>query len=224
MAIILTIDTAGEQAGICLSLGDHHIQSVNPQQRDHAAWLQPAIRELFEASSTELSSLDAVAVTAGPGSYTGLRVALSSAKGLCYALGKPLITMSSLLVMAKTAVKQLEKPMLLCPMIDARRMEVFTALFDENGQQLQEAFALVLEPDSFDKWLYEKPVCFFGNGAEKYKNMLKNVNAYFENIHTDIITTAQLAAEMYAKQAFSDLAYTEPNYVKAFYSPQKAKS
>ena len=224
MACILTIDTSGDEAGICLAQDDLFTETVNPKQQDHAAWLQPAIRQLLQAADRTTESLDAIAVVAGPGSYTGLRVGMASAKGLCYVLDKPLILMGSLEIMARAAMKQTATSRLLCPMIDARRMEVYTAVYDGAAKELEPPHALVLEPGSFDKWLESNDLLFFGNGSGKYKSLLKCDQAVFENIHSSIRDAASLAAEMYHRQAFADLAYAEPFYVKAFYTPVKAKT
>src|SRR5579872_6938935 len=124
MALILNIDTATEEAGISLAAdGEVMAMAVNPQQRDHAAWLHSAVEKMMHDAGTRITDLQAVAVTAGPGSYTGLRVGMAAAKGFCYALNIPLITENTLKVMAMAARDQTVSEGLLCPMIDARRME-----------------------------------------------------------------------------------------------------
>src|SRR6266513_982784 len=131
MSLLLNIDTAIETASICLSKDGNVLHlSINENQKDHAAWLTVAIQEMMQNSGYQLNQLNAIAVTIGPGSYTGLRVGLSTAKGLCYVLKIPLLTIGTLEMMA-FAAKQ--NPVdLLCPMIDARRMEVFTAVYDKD--------------------------------------------------------------------------------------------
>ncbi|MEP7258055.1 MAG: tRNA (adenosine(37)-N6)-threonylcarbamoyltransferase complex dimerization subunit type 1 TsaB, partial [Flavitalea sp.] len=140
MALIIAIDTAVDTAGVCLSADSQALGFLeNERQKDHASWIHTAIRTLMNEAGFSMSKLNAVAVTAGPGSYTGLRVGMATAKGLCYALNIPLITENTLKVMAY-AVKQEyqqtltenEVPVLFCPMIDARRIEVFTALFNDK--------------------------------------------------------------------------------------------
>ncbi|MBZ5857936.1 tRNA (adenosine(37)-N6)-threonylcarbamoyltransferase complex dimerization subunit type 1 TsaB [Flavihumibacter profundi] len=219
MARILIIDTAVDIGGICLCEGPEPIAEMrNDTQKEQAGWLQPAIAKLLKSEGTRLEELDAIAVSAGPGSYTGLRVSMATAKGLCYALSKPLIAMNTLRIMAISAKKQLQGELMYCPMIDARRMEVFSSLFDNQLVEILPPQALVLETNSFDHWLALGPICFFGNGAEKYKNLLKNDLAIFKKLPACVADGAVLAAEMYAKKEFSDLAYAEPFYVKAFYS------
>lgn len=220
MAIILIIDTAVEVAGICLCNGSQVLgQEFNIHQKEQAGWLQPAIKNLFERAGLALDALDAIAVSAGPGSYTGLRVSMATAKGLCFALSKPLIAMNTLKIMAISAIRQLGSEQLYCPMIDARRMEVFTALYDHQLVELVAPQALILEAESFGPWLMKSPIVFFGNGAEKYKDLLKNPAAIFSDIKMEVADSMDLAAEMYARKEFSDLAYAEPFYIKPFYTP-----
>src|SRR6187431_295345 len=152
MALILNIDTAVDVASICLAK-DGNVLSIarNESQKDHASWLHIAIKEIFEKNTLELGSVDAIAVTGGPGSYTGLRIGMATAKGICYALNKPLIALNTLHVMANAAKK--EKADLLCPMIDARRMEVFTAMYSKDLQIVKEPAAIELNEKSFDEEL-----------------------------------------------------------------------
>ncbi len=220
MAKILIIDTAVTVAGICLANGTEILaQESNATLKEQAGWLQPAIKTLFERAGLAISAIDAVAVSAGPGSYTGLRVSMSSAKGLCYALSKPLICMNTLKIMAIAAIRQSLPDSLFCPMIDARRMEVFTALYDNQLIELVSPQSMVLEAESFTPWLLKTPVIFFGNGAKKYKDLLKIPAAIFPEIKVEAADGIGLAAEMYARKEFSDLAYAEPFYLKPFYTP-----
>lgn len=222
MAKILMIDTAVDLAEICLTDGPEVIgQASNNKQKEQAGWLQPAIKNLLQEVGITLNELDAIAVSAGPGSYTGLRVGMSSAKGLCYALSIPLISLNTLKIMAISAAGKFGQDTLLCPMIDARRLEVFTALFDNQLVEHMESRALILGPESFDPWLEKSPIVFFGNGSGKYKDLLKKTGAIFSNISTKLADSAGFAAESYARKAFSDLAYAEPFYVKAFHDTVK---
>jgi tRNA threonylcarbamoyladenosine biosynthesis protein TsaB len=223
MAIILTIDTAVEVAGVCLSV-DRKIISIktNDQLKDHAGWLQPAIEDLMKRAGLKLAEIDAVGVTAGPGSYTGLRVGLASAKGLCFALSKPLICLNTLQVMAFAAIRHTKNAEFYCPMIDARRMEVFTSIYNDKLDELMPPTAMVPEGPEFDQFLATGRVIFFGNGAPKFKDMLKKDNAIFAEIPVSVADVADLTADYYEKRAFFDLKFTEPLYIKAFYSPVKA--
>lgn len=218
MSLILHIDTAVQTASICLAKNKEVLaEQVNPSQKDHAAWLHVAIAEMFATQPYALNDLDAVAVSAGPGSYTGLRVGMSSAKGLCYALGIPLITVNSLEMMCMAAPQK--EGWLYCPMIDARRMEVFTAIYDKELQPVMPPKNLVLDQDSFKDVLASRPIAFFGNGSEKFRTILNNEHAEF----VDVVTTAKhmiiLADEAFQQNNVADLAYAVPYYGKEFYTP-----
>lgn len=227
MNLLLNIETAVESASVALAKNGQHIQlRANENTRDHAAWLHNNIQQLFKETGLSLEDLAAVAVSNGPGSYTGLRIGLSAAKGLCYALNIPLITIGTLEIMAAATLMQAEnhiqKNTLIAPMIDARRMEVFTAVFDQKLTTVMEPSALVLDGSSYDIWLEKSHVIFSGNGAQKWKETCSHPNAFFaENIHPSAINMAALSYECYTKKQFADIAYTEPLYLKEFYTPTR---
>ena len=218
MALILNIDTAVDVASICLAK-DGSVLSIarNESQKDHASWLHIAIKEIFDKNNLALNLIDAVSVTGGPGSYTGLRIGMATAKGICYALNKPLITLNTLLVMANAAKR--ENGDLLCPMIDARRMEVFTAIYTKEMQIVKEPAAITLNEKSFDEYLSNKSICFFGNGSNKFRAIKKYERAIFSDVITDAISMVGLSEKKFAQKEFADLAYSEPLYLKEFYSP-----
>ena len=225
MPLILNIDTATEYASVCLSNDGKLLAIENSvDQKNHASFIQPAIKKIFSESVFSLTDVDAIAVSNGPGSYTGLRVGLSSAKGLCYALNKPLILLNTLQIIANSIAKEYEsktfsEPFLICPMIDARRMEVFTTLYDTNGQVIIEPNALVLTEQSFAEQLQNNLIVFGGSGSSKFKNILQHTNAIFvATIHSaeDMITLSEKA---FTENNFGDLAYAEPLYLKEFFSP-----
>jgi len=217
MSLILNIDTAVGMASVCLAENEKAIAfKSNPQQKDHAAWLQPAIKEIFAEQQLSLSSLKAVAVSYGPGSYTGLRVGMSAAKGLCYALEIPLITVSSLKMMASTALS--EQTDLLCPMIDARRAEVFTAVYDKQLNDVLRPVNKILDSDSFSDLLAQYSISFFGNGSVKFREMLQHPNAFFSTIEANAKHMILLSLDKFQKADFADLAYAEPFYGKDFHS------
>jgi tRNA threonylcarbamoyladenosine biosynthesis protein TsaB len=227
MALILSIDTAVDTASVCLAKDGKQISiAKNEKQKDHASWLQPAIKEIFEKNNSELKTVDAVAVTGGPGSYTGLRIGMATAKGICYALNIPLITMNTLLVMANAA-RNVQKDSfgesadLLCPMIDARRMEVFTAIYSKDLQIIMEPATIELNEKSFDKELLTNSICFFGNGSTKLQLIKQNARAIFSNIISDASSMISLSEEKYKQREFADLAYSEPLYLKEFHRPAK---
>lgn len=220
MALILNIDTAVDAASVCLAK-DGRILSLekNERQKDHAAWLHLAIKEIFEKNNLELKTVDAIAVTGGPGSYTGLRIGMATAKGICYALNKPLITLNTLQVMAAAAKN--EKAELLCPMIDARRMEVFAAIYSKDLQIIKEPAAIEINEESFEKELTTNSICFLGNGSDKFQGVKKNKNAIFSRIISDASSMISLSEEKFKQKEFADLAYAEPLYLKEFHTPAK---
>jgi tRNA threonylcarbamoyladenosine biosynthesis protein TsaB len=222
MALILNIDTATEHASVCLALDTTTIAiESNPHQKDHAAFVQPAIQRIFHSTNYELSSVDAIAVSNGPGSYTGLRVGLSTAKGLSYALNKPLILVNTLEIMATAAIENVSElsPSLFCPMIDARRMEVFAAVYDHQLLEIVSPAAFVLNQLSFNDMLQQHRVVFTGSGAEKFKVLIQNHNAIFLNIQHDAHHMATIAEKLYLLKSFADKAYSEPYYLKEFFTP-----
>src|SRR5688572_12887657 len=163
MAILLSIDTALENASICLAKGDEIIgMSTNTDQRDHAAWLHVSIRENLERNNLQPGSLNGIIVSIGPGSYTGLRIGLSTAKGLCYALKIPLVAVSTLEMIAYAA--QDEAVDLICPLIDARRMEVFMALYDRQLTLIKTPKSIIVDANSFDELLFNRNLIFCGSG------------------------------------------------------------
>jgi tRNA threonylcarbamoyladenosine biosynthesis protein TsaB len=223
MALLLNIDTATEQAGVCLSR-DEEILALEetPGKKNHASFIQPAIQRVLQTAGCSPSAVNAIAVTGGPGSYTGLRVGLATAKGLCYALGKPLIMINTLEVMAKACVLEEarlygeDRGVLFCPMIDARRMEVFTALYTAKLEVVMEPTAMVLDETSFQHELGSKTIIFSGSGSLKAK-VIQHSNAVFSGVSYSVKHLAALALLCYNASQFSDLAYSEPFYLKEFY-------
>lgn len=224
MSLILNIDTSTEQASICVAEnGQSLCLLTNPDQKDHSSWLHVAIQQALQHTGRELKDMNAIAVTAGPGSYTGLRVGMATAKGLCYALNLPFITVNTLEAMATAAVA--EDTLYVCPMIDARRMEVFTALYDKKVNVIIPPCAMILEEEGVPGFqtvahlLETGKVLFFGNGSQKWKDMQRHSNAIFKQIPFSAVNLAGLAHKKYQAADFSPLAYTEPLYIKDFYTP-----
>jgi len=220
MSLILNIDTATEKASICLAEeGCEILLLQNNDQRDHAAWLHVAIEKLLKETMHTTKDLQAVAITAGPGSYTGLRVGMATAKGLCFALKIPLITESTLKVMAFAAVeKAKELDALICPMIDARRMEVFTAIYKTGLEEVLPASALVLDEDSFAGYLFANRMLFFGSGSKKWQELTRKPNSFFSDTDFNAGDLAKLSFKTYTKGQFTDIIYSEPVYTKEFYT------
>jgi tRNA threonylcarbamoyladenosine biosynthesis protein TsaB len=223
MNLILNIDTATETAVISLSGKDNIIDAViNSNQKDHASFLHPAIKNLFQKANLPINKLNAIAVTAGPGSYTGLRVGMAAAKGLCYALNIPLIAISTLEVMALSSIKQIQDPSALyCPLIDARRMEVFTAIYDQHLTEIIMPCAMILEDGAFKNVLQTNKIYFSGSGAAKLKLILDNYDAVFINSAVQPNAMAQLAYKNFLTKTFANINYTSPVYLKEFYTPSE---
>ncbi len=224
MSLILNIDTATENASVCISR-DIEILAMekNADQKNHAAFIQPAIKRLHLITSLPLQEIDAVAVTAGPGSYTGLRVGMATAKGLCYALKKPLILINTLQVMALASIKENEgqhmfDTFLFCPMIDARRMEVFTAIYNQNLQAIADPAAVILDENSFKQQIEQNRIFFTGSGSIKFKNILLHRNAVFSTAQHHAGHLAELACKAFEKDQFTNVAYSVPFYLKEFFN------
>ena len=226
MALILNIDTSTESASIALAHDEQLINlSRNNQQKDHAGWIQEAIQNLLADAGCRLNQLNAIAVTNGPGSYTGLRVGLATAKGLCYGLNIPLITIGTLHTMAiaaKQSMKDRDLPMdiHLCPMIDARRKEVFTAVFDSQLNELISPAAMILDPSSFEKELNQHTILFFGSGSLKWKAICHHTNARYADIEWDSSAMVLPSYLRFREKKFADISYSEPAYLKEFYIHQ----
>ena len=216
---ILQINTAFSEASIAISRNGELLHELNnSNQYDHASFLQPAILEILKECGIELEALNAISVINGPGSYTGLRVGLASAKGICYALKIPLISINTLYWMAKGNIN--DDVDLICPMIDARRNEVFTALYDNGGKAILEPTAMIIETDSFAEYLNNKRIAFIGDGAVKCRLIIQHENAIFaENRHSSRHLST-ISFQAFQRKEFQDIAYSEPYYTKAFHSTQ----
>jgi len=221
MSYILHINTALETASVSLAIkGSVVSERQNGVQKEHAAFLHLAIDEMMQEAGIPLKDLAAVAVIHGPGSYTGLRVGMAGAKGICYALSLPLITINTLEWMVEACRN--EDADLYCPMIDARRMEVFTALYNRSLEEIKPPTALILDAESFATELETNKITFFGNGAEKFATLFSHQNAAFKTLVSGNIELARIAWKRYQESTFSDLAYSEPLYIKEFYTPTRA--
>lgn len=225
---LLCIDCSTSAAIVAICAGDKVLaERRQTEQKEHAAFLHVAIDELFTATGTTPFSIDAVVVTSGPGSYTGLRVGLSTAKGICYAANKPLITLNTLKVMAQAALQQVPTASLkdadrwlICPMIDARRMEVFAGLYNNRLEPLLPPQPIILENDSFAQW-NDYTIFYCGDGSSKFATLTNGSAGTFLNasIGADELRILGLAA--YRQQQFADVAYAEPLYLKDFYTINK---
>jgi tRNA threonylcarbamoyladenosine biosynthesis protein TsaB len=226
MALILNIETSTEVCSVSLAKnGKLLFKKESTEGMNHSRLLTVFIEDIFKENNIQPNTIDAVAVSKGPGSYTGLRIGVSVAKGLCYGLNIPLISVNSLEVLGIYAAQNLDKyglknngdPILFCPLIDARRMEVYTALYNLHGEELKPVSAEIIDEHFISELLENHKILFFGNGAEKCKSIIKHINAFFEG---PMITSAQfmqsISEEKFINKEFENVAYFEPFYLKNF--------
>lgn len=195
----------------------------------HASLTAVFVQEVLAERGVTLADCDAVCISMGPGSYTGLRVGVSTAKGLCFGAGKPLLAVGTLDTLVAQALETSSSaeaeanvepqsglyPRYIVPMIDARRMEVYAAVF-ENGKQITETAPAIIDENSYAEYLEQGPVLFIGDGAGKCADVIKHPNAHFCQCHPKASAMLQPAIEAYHRQDFKDVAYFEPFYLKEF--------
>ncbi len=224
MSLILCIETGTDICSVGIAK-DGEIISLRESDKgkDHASKVALFAQELFEQLELEPSDIDAVAVGMGPGSYTGLRIGVSFAKGMCYALSKPLIAVESLAMLAQLARENFETSAIevknweqarLTPMIDARRMEVYTQVFNSKGEALNEVAAEIIDADSFAQYNDGAPMLIFGNGAEKCCEALPW--AQYIDVKPSAAGLGRIAQEKFEGNQFEEIAYFEPFYLKDF--------
>ena len=218
MAYLLAIETSTEICSVALSKNRECVAVVEDNTgNSHAEKLLPFVDEVFKKSGVKKNELDAVCISEGPGSYTGLRIGTSSAKGLCHALDIPLIAISTLQCMAYGAREQYPDYKQYCPMIDARRMEVYTAVYNQYLEPIENITNMILDENSFSNLLAKDKAVFCGNGATKAISLFsKNTNAVFCNTMTSARYLLELGYRKYVEQNFVDVAYFEPFYLKEF--------
>lgn len=233
MANLLNIETATPLCSVVLSHDGNCIALRETlEEKSHASRLTVFIEEVLRETGMSFREIDAVAVGKGPGSYTGLRIGVSTAKGLCFGSNLPLLAVGTLEVLFRQALIEIQanhlevdRNALLCPMIDARRMEVFTCLFTPDGLEEEPASAKIIDTATFSGALDEREVWFFGSGMEKCHEILGHPNARFlTGIHPHAAALAIAAEERYQRQQFEDLAYFEPFYLKDFMATISKKS
>ena len=224
LAIILNIETATKNCSVSLARNGAilAIKELNNGNYSHAEVLHPFIVDILKEANLNSSQIDAVAVSKGPGSYTGLRIGVSAAKGLCFAFDKPLISIKTLESLAN-AISVDEG--IIVPMLDARRMEVFAAVFDANYKEVREIKAEIIDENSFSDYLETSKVYFLGDGAHKCKEIITHKNAAFiDDKFPSSQQMAILSYNKYKKNDIEDVAYFEPFYLKDFVAiPEKKK-
>ncbi len=214
--MILLIETSTDICSVGIAEeGKILVEKTSSEKYSHASRLTLFIEAACQSIDITLQDLKAVAVSIGPGSYTGLRIGLSTAKGTCYALGIPLIAVDTLKGLACKGMQIEPNASYFIPMIDARRMEVYTVLYDQAWEELVPNQAMILDEKSFSEFLNSgKTIVFLGNGAEKCKSLFEKANTIFLNELCAASNLAELAHQKFVQQDFADLAYIEPNYFK----------
>ena len=217
MGLILNLETSSTNCSVCVAKDGEilAIRELNSANYSHAEKLHIFIEEVMQEASVQMQDLEAVAVSKGPGSYTGLRIGVSAAKGLCYALGIPLISVATLKSMASQI--QINENEVLIPVLDARRMEVYSAVFDAELSEIRETKAEIIEESSFQEYINVKHVHFLGSGAEKIKEVFQDDTITY---HCEIVPSAKemafISSNKYQLNDFEDVAYFEPYYLKDF--------
>ena len=224
---ILCIETSTTVCSVCVTADDKILahKEIN-NGFSHAENLHVFIEDVLKEANLSIKQINAVAVSKGPGSYTGLRIGVSAAKGLCYALQIPLISIDTLQAMAyevNSKFKIQNSELLYCPMLDARRMEVYCAIYDKNLEAILPVNALVLDEKSIEILNINKPIYFFGDGMPKAKELLQTIkNSFFiEAIFPSAKSMAELAFNKFKQNIVEDVAYFEPFYLKEFFTNAK---
>ena len=217
MSILLNIETSAQLCSVCISKGAEVIAIQESAERlVHAAKITQFIEECTQQAQISLKDLDAVVLSKGPGSYTGLRVGSSVAKGICYALNKPLIGINTLRQIAHATHQKLGLEAVYCPMIDARRMEVYSAQYSANNEELVATQAIIIEENSFDELLKTIDVLVLsGDGADKCKTVIQSEQIIYDDTQCSARFLVPLGKKAYEEKRFEDIAYFSPFYFKA---------
>ncbi len=230
MALILNIETSTQVCSVCISK-DSNVLAIKESndQKSHARLLTTFIDQALKESNYTFDDLDAVAVSKGPGSYTGLRIGVSTAKGICYAKDLPLIAINTLESMANGVVSEedfeKDENNILVPMIDARRMEVYSAFFNSKGEFLREVKAEIIDENSYSNILKKQKMIFFGDGSSKITETIKHENAIFiENFNPSSRFMASISHQYFKNSKFENVAYFEPFYLKDFVATVPTKN
>ncbi len=223
----LCIETSSKVCSAALCNEDRIIVQDSYEPNSHSKYLTVFIEKLLENLQDKKQQLRAIAVSEGPGSYTGLRIGVSAAKGLAYSLDLPMIAVGTMDIMVRAFLdqnKEITDFDLIIPMIDARRMEVYTATFDKNANKISQVTNLILNQDSFKDLIDKQKTVFIGDGAEKFSKLVRHPNAYFvPDIFPHAKYMFELAKQKYEQQDFADVAYFEPFYLKPFIPTTKPK-
>jgi len=223
MALILNLETATKNCSVSISENGKTIavKEINTGGYSHAELLHPYIEHILKETNKNLSDLDAVAVSKGPGSYTGLRIGVSAAKGICFGNEIPLISIPTLESMA---VSQKGSKGILVSMLDARRMEVYACIYNSEVKEIRKTAAEIIDENSYSEYLEKDEVLFFGDGAEKCKDIIKHKNAIFiDDVFPSAKHMGEISEQKFNSNNFEDTAYFEPFYLKDFIATKSLK-
>lgn len=224
MGLLLNIETSTKNCSVALAKDAKVLafEELNDGQFSHAEKLHIFIESIFSQAKIEMSDLDAVCVSKGPGSYTGLRIGVSAAKGLCFALDKPLISVDTLEILIQNS--EIEIGSVIVPMLDARRLEVYSAIYDQGKEMIRSIKAEVIDENSYHEFLEDGKVYFIGDGAEKCKTIINHPKAFFlDQKFPSAKWMTKLSERKFENKDFEDLAYFEPFYLKDFIAGKPKK-
>jgi len=219
--VLLSIETSTQVCSVAIHKGNSLLAEFSvSEEKSHSKLLTHFIDTIVKDCGLKLEDMDAFAVSKGPGSFTGLRIGVSAAKGLCFALDKPLISVNTLEAMAQSVNANNTDKHYVCPMLDARRMEVYCALFDADMNYIEQTEALIIDENSFREVLEKRKIFFCGNGMQKCRDLLKKYpnSLFVDDIYPSAADIGSIAFAKFLKNEFEDLAYFEPFYLKDFYT------
>lgn len=220
MGLLLSIETTTTNCSVALGKDGNllALQEHNSKSYSHAEELHPFIKKVINAAGEKLQHLDAIAVSKGPGSYTGLRIGVAAAKGLCFSLNRPLLAIDTLTLLAlQTPPGEFSYTI---PMLDARRMEVYCAVYNA-AQKRTQTEAVILDKTSFHSYLNDGKTLFIGTGIEKFKSICDPLNAHFIEAYPSAREMIKVAEKKFKNKEFEDVAYFKPFYLKDFFIKKK---
>ncbi len=220
MAYILNIETTSTNCSVALAFENNIIASKHINEGfTHIENLHPYINHILTQSHISIFKLQAIAISSGPGSYTGLRIGYATAKGLSFALNIPIISICTLQAMTHQVFQLFKPAPLLCPMIDAKRMEIYTALYDEQNQMINPVKSIVINDNTIQQFSFNSNCCFFGDGVSKIKNQLSQYpsSIFIENIIPNANMLCELAFKKFQNKQFENTFLTSPNYLKPYF-------
>ena len=223
MALILSIETSTDICSVAIHEGGKlRSNQMHQIEKSHSSLLPQIVEEILQEAELTYKDLSAIAVSEGPGSYTGLRIGATTAKAFCYSLSIPLIALDTLDILIEAVKGKFKGPHYMCPMLDARRMEVYTKMEDQDFNEIWLTKLLILEPTTFQE--FTEPVYIFGNGMPKFREIVNQDNLIFiDDIYPEAANMGRMAFEKFEEQSIEDVAYFEPNYLKEWRTTKPKK-